>query len=501
MSRLATHYDNLQVARTAGPDVIKAAYRSLCQKWHPDRNEPANREACEKAMRLINAAYAVLSDPAKRRAHDDWIAEQEAGSRRPEPEAQKPRTPPADLVLQTTVTLWSELPANARDALSDDPANDRVLSARTCSPGVKVFVMALCAFAILVICREAAASQMDSPKLAGAVAAVGLCSAVIFHLAAEIYRFRVLRIAPRVGRTPTHFFEAGKHAVQVWPLFGIKKFDMTHHRVNGGYSHSIVEFDHAAGGPKTFKLHDEAQASALFESVHGILRMLNDQKPAAYFEALTRSPLFGLSSSARTATAGLLQAVGCVVFGVAAAAILSAAFLLPGNSKASRFAGPPPRPSQTALVPASPARTPPMSPAAPVVRRPAAAPGAVPRTGWYQKPMGLTLQAPLSIQTPSGHDYYLKVITPAGGSLGSLYIRGGEKADVLMPLGRYRMRYAYGDVWYSTALLFGNGTRYSELDTDLNFSESEKSIEGYEITLIKQKDGNLPERELSADAF
>lgn len=86
MSRLATHYDNLQVARTAGPDVIKAAYRSLCQKWHPDRNEPANREACEKAMRLINAAYAVLSDPAKRRAHDDWIAEQEARVRRPEPE-------------------------------------------------------------------------------------------------------------------------------------------------------------------------------------------------------------------------------------------------------------------------------------------------------------------------------------------------------------------------------------------------------------------------------
>lgn len=80
--------------------------------------------------------------------------------------------------------------------MSSASTNDQVLSARTYSLGAKVFVMALCAFAILVACNEASASQMNSPKLVGAIAAVGFCFTVIFHLAAEIYRFQVLHIAP-----------------------------------------------------------------------------------------------------------------------------------------------------------------------------------------------------------------------------------------------------------------------------------------------------------------
>ncbi|WP_083446899.1 DnaJ domain-containing protein [Azoarcus sp. CIB] len=38
MSRIRTHYDNLKVARDAPIEVIKAAYPSLSQKYHPDRN-------------------------------------------------------------------------------------------------------------------------------------------------------------------------------------------------------------------------------------------------------------------------------------------------------------------------------------------------------------------------------------------------------------------------------------------------------------------------------
>lgn len=69
------HYDNLKVARNAPPEVIRAAYKALSQKWHPDRN--ADTEA-HKYMAIINAAYAVLSDPVKRKEHDDWLSEQEA---------------------------------------------------------------------------------------------------------------------------------------------------------------------------------------------------------------------------------------------------------------------------------------------------------------------------------------------------------------------------------------------------------------------------------------
>ena len=55
-------------------EVIKASYRVLSQKYHPDRNQ--DPEAL-RLMKAINQAWDVLSDPERRSTHDRWIAEQE----------------------------------------------------------------------------------------------------------------------------------------------------------------------------------------------------------------------------------------------------------------------------------------------------------------------------------------------------------------------------------------------------------------------------------------
>lgn len=75
MARVHTHYDNLKVARNAPPEVIRAAYKSLSQKYHPDRNP--NKPDAIRIIKIINSAYEVLSDPQKRREHDEWIAREE----------------------------------------------------------------------------------------------------------------------------------------------------------------------------------------------------------------------------------------------------------------------------------------------------------------------------------------------------------------------------------------------------------------------------------------
>lgn len=92
-----THYDNLKVSRDAPSEVIRAAYKSLSQKYHPDRH--ADAEEANRIMRLLNAAYEVLSDPVKREEHDRWIATQEKleaaqRSRRPPPRGAAAGVPP-----------------------------------------------------------------------------------------------------------------------------------------------------------------------------------------------------------------------------------------------------------------------------------------------------------------------------------------------------------------------------------------------------------------------
>ncbi len=62
------YYEVLGVAKTAGEDEIKKAYRSLAKKYHPDMN-PGDKEA-EVKFKEVNEAYAVLSDSEKRSKYD-----------------------------------------------------------------------------------------------------------------------------------------------------------------------------------------------------------------------------------------------------------------------------------------------------------------------------------------------------------------------------------------------------------------------------------------------
>ncbi len=75
MPKIHTYYDNLKVSRDAPLEVIRAAYKSLAAKYHPDRNHSND---ATRVMMLINEAYEVLSDVEKRKKHDIWIKEQES---------------------------------------------------------------------------------------------------------------------------------------------------------------------------------------------------------------------------------------------------------------------------------------------------------------------------------------------------------------------------------------------------------------------------------------
>jgi curved DNA-binding protein len=63
-------YAALGVARDADEETIRKTYRHLARRYHPDVN-PGDAEA-EERFKLISEAYAVLSDPEKRRLYDEF---------------------------------------------------------------------------------------------------------------------------------------------------------------------------------------------------------------------------------------------------------------------------------------------------------------------------------------------------------------------------------------------------------------------------------------------
>jgi DnaJ-class molecular chaperone len=71
-------YQLLEVAESASPDVLKAAWRLLQRRYHPDNKATGDLEK----SKLVNIAYDVLSDPDRRAAFDQELA-RERNSRRP----------------------------------------------------------------------------------------------------------------------------------------------------------------------------------------------------------------------------------------------------------------------------------------------------------------------------------------------------------------------------------------------------------------------------------
>jgi curved DNA-binding protein CbpA len=106
------YYQILGVPVTATAEEIRRAYRRLMRTTHPDRvRDPDKRRVAEERAKLLNAAYAVLSDPEQRRAYDERLRQRAV----------------ADLLFQRYTApspAWVRAPAHRRlrPTMADDLA-------------------------------------------------------------------------------------------------------------------------------------------------------------------------------------------------------------------------------------------------------------------------------------------------------------------------------------------------------------------------------------------
>ncbi|WP_137820935.1 J domain-containing protein [Pseudomonas sp. D(2018)] len=99
---MRTHYDNLHISEKASPEVIRAAYKTLAQKWHPDKH-PTDRAKAEHYFKIISQAFEVLSDEASRCRYDASLHQQrDVGSGR----KQGKHTPPPKSHQDLMAEAW-----------------------------------------------------------------------------------------------------------------------------------------------------------------------------------------------------------------------------------------------------------------------------------------------------------------------------------------------------------------------------------------------------------
>lgn len=71
MADTTDYYEILGVDKEADADSIKAAYRKLARRYHPDTSGNAENDETHEKFKELQQAYEVLSDPDKREQYDN----------------------------------------------------------------------------------------------------------------------------------------------------------------------------------------------------------------------------------------------------------------------------------------------------------------------------------------------------------------------------------------------------------------------------------------------
>ena len=138
-----------------------------------------------------------------------------------------------------------------------------------------------------------------------------------------------------------------------------------------------------------------------------------------------------------------------------------------------------------------------------------------------------TNMAPFEIKTSTGGNYLVKLENSLSGkNIMDIFVHGGDTIEVSVPLGKYVVKYAVGDIWYGYDCMFGPDTKkawpsscmcqhshdckiglstraasYNKAGSSFHFKRDGNRISGYTITLYQVLHGNLSTHPIDASKF
>lgn len=110
-----------------------------------------------------------------------------------------------------------------------------------------------------------------------------------------------------------------------------------------------------------------------------------------------------------------------------------------------------------------------------------------PRAGLMWNRSGLPATLPLVVKTFPGKDYLIQIAeTDSDQAVMTGYIHGGKTFRLLVPPGRWAIRFAHGRDWQGEDKLFGDATEWTYMPEPLEFGAGMTRRRGHVITLIER---------------
>lgn len=491
MSKIRTHYDNLKVARNAPPEVIRAAYKTLSQKYHPDRN--GNSAESQRVMRIINNSYDVLSDEKRRAEHDRWISRQESGATAADPASQDDQevvpTP------KSGACYFSELSSSQKAKIASRVKNNDAQNYFVKTDGVianyfwSAVLLGWFVF-VYILSTENRWTDQTIYWLGGITV---IATYLLGRNVSWIYAWHKTPLKSRLIVTPIYIIRTCLDQISYWPLWTLRDIKTTHNYKNGSYQSTSLVMN-LEGKSQDFTIRSKSESEEFLEQLQLHSRVCQHAAKNGdtnYFRE--NDDFISLQNDAKKKVEQSLirkpRLLVYVLIGLSAAVFFSYAWQENSDN-----------PVRVAK-PKQPYNSNPSS--APSYQRPATAPNGSPwpsRTSYvagYQKFNTGGLSNVTVDNTRNDSDVFVKLVDVSGREafpVRVFYISGGESFKVSgIKAGEYDVRYrdlssgglARSESFTLEETFTGRGTQYSDL----------------RMTLYKVRDGNMRTYPLSEAEF
>jgi hypothetical protein len=510
-------YTVLGVAPSASDREIRDAYIRISRVVHPDRfdsrQQPVEWRQANEMLKEANRAYDVLRDPVRRADFD--ASRQVSARERAEPRSSTANT--KDYAKSESSTAGpmsgsaplSSLPMHVQTRLIERQRGIRTdqFHVQTRGIGWNYFWMIVMCGWFWLLFAFAQEDRWDASAILW-MTIVTIASAILIGRNIDrVWKWRTSTLKSRLYATPMYIIETSLDHVRWWPLWKLEDLKITHHYTNGGYQHTDLKLVFAEN-VQQFIIKSKESVEKFLDALRAFDRrsrlaatrnewdyfVSNDEFHGARSHPPERRRLDRTTSAAY----GVPVAVGLMLM-LAAYNVNADNLTLAGippytNTSAGSY----PEPGYTTSP--TPVESSPQPPLEVNARSPFDAPAQpLPANGKVWRKGGGDPLAPLEIRTqgPERH-YFVKVVDRnTGAAVAMMFVRGGQSAETLIPLGTYRIRYATGAVWYGQEFLFGPETSYSEAAEEFSFVDEGDQVSGYTLELFLQPDGNLQTNRIS----